>query len=328
MTELYPADADLNALSGTTGDSGLPHMTIGQSPHYTWWCKYLNWLDRMIRETSAALQVYKDGALTYGVRAGRFMDGDTVRNYAAAAAQALTDNTTNYIYITAAGTLTKNTTGFPVPSVTPHIPLATILTAAGDYDPLTDIPDYRGRSLLAVQGRAWVTGTYTIPVTSVKRTGDLSDLPTAGDLTNLGRAAGAHGADSPSLESTTLNNNSFTEKARFPFAMPPEYVAGQAVTLRLHVYGPDVQVSATIDVEAHVSGRQAAGSASADICATAAQDIDNHAWANVDFAITPMTLIPGDLLDIEITVVADDTGGAVASPVAIGDVQMLLAVKG
>jgi len=53
------------------------------------------------------------------------------------------------VYITAAGTLTVNTTGFPTPSATPHIPLATIVTAAGAYDH-SDITDYRGRALFTV----------------------------------------------------------------------------------------------------------------------------------------------------------------------------------
>ena len=45
--------------------------------------------------------------------------------------QALTDDTTNYIWLqvdSGALTLQVNTSAFPDPSVTPHIPLATIAT--------------------------------------------------------------------------------------------------------------------------------------------------------------------------------------------------------
>ena len=71
----------------------------------------------------------------------------------------MTNNATNYIYLTAAGVLTKNTTGFPTPSTTPFIPLATILTASGTYDGRDsseggDITDYRGCGLMGVVNAA------------------------------------------------------------------------------------------------------------------------------------------------------------------------------
>jgi hypothetical protein len=93
--------------------------------------------------------VYKDGALTFGVRGGAIADGDTVHTFAGASAQALTNGQTNYIYlriVSGAPTLTVNTTGFPSPSATPHVPLATIAPAAGGYAP-DDIVDCRGRSV-------------------------------------------------------------------------------------------------------------------------------------------------------------------------------------
>jgi len=96
-----------------------------------------------------SLRVYKDGELTFGVRPGRYMDGDATRDYIGATAQALTNDQTNYIYLTADGTLVVNTTGFPEPSTTPHIPLATIVTAGGSYSH-DDITDYRSRSLLSI----------------------------------------------------------------------------------------------------------------------------------------------------------------------------------
>ncbi len=149
MAELYPSDSELSALSATVDAGGLPHMTIAQSPFYIHRLKLENWLARALASNSNALRVYKDGDLTFGVRAGKFLDGDTVRNYAGASEQALTNNQTNYIYVIADGTLTVNTTGFPTPSTTPHIPLATILTATGEYDH-DDVTDYRGRAFLSL----------------------------------------------------------------------------------------------------------------------------------------------------------------------------------
>ena len=99
------------------------------------------------------LRVFKDGDLTYGVRAGLFAFGDLVVSYAGADAQGLANDDTNYIYLESDGTRVDNTTGFPVPSVTPHIPLATIATGTASVAAVTskydqiDIVDYRGRVL-------------------------------------------------------------------------------------------------------------------------------------------------------------------------------------
>ena len=149
MTEQYLTDSELNALSGTSdAEQGIAYPTIYESPYYTSFYKMLYRLLDVARR-AGDLRVFKDGDLTFGVRAGRYLNGDTAVNYAGAAEQSLTNNATNYIYLTAAGTLTVNTTGFPTASDTPHLPLATILTAAGVYDH-DDITDYRGRALLTV----------------------------------------------------------------------------------------------------------------------------------------------------------------------------------
>ena len=155
MTEQYPSDAELNGLSGTTdNEQEVLFITTGEAPYYTSFYKTLYRLLKVARR-AGDLRVFKDGDLTFGVRAGRYFNGDTAVNYSQVTGQALTNNATNYIYLTASGTLTVNTTGFPTPSVTPHIPLATILTAAGDYDGRDlseggDITDYRGRTIFGV----------------------------------------------------------------------------------------------------------------------------------------------------------------------------------
>jgi len=144
-------DAEAAALTGTIAASGFQHIVIGQRGWYASRMKVHDWLDRVLLPTAGALRVYKDGDLTFGVRPGRCMFGNTDINYAGSDTQALTDDATNYVYLTAVGSLTVNTTGFLTPSETPHLPLATILTADGKYA-LSDITDYRGRILLKVIG--------------------------------------------------------------------------------------------------------------------------------------------------------------------------------
>ena len=125
-TDLTTEQAD--ALSGTTdSETDLKYPTIGESTYYTTMYRLLHRLLTLAKPAGNSLRVYKDGALTFGVRPGRYMDGNTARDYTGATAQALTNDQTNYIYLTADGTLTVNTTGFPNPSTTPHIPLATIV---------------------------------------------------------------------------------------------------------------------------------------------------------------------------------------------------------
>jgi len=155
MSETYPSDCELNNLSGTSdAEQEVLFVPIGESPYYTSFYKMLYRLLNVARR-AGDLRVYKDGDLTFGVRAGKYFNGDTAVDYAGATGQSLTNNQTNYIYLTADGTLTVNTTGFPVPSVTPHIPLATITTSAGNYSTCDgDLVDYRGRAFLTVCGSA------------------------------------------------------------------------------------------------------------------------------------------------------------------------------
>jgi hypothetical protein len=146
MNELYPSDAQLNALSGLNdAEQEVLFIATGESPYYTSFYKMLYRLLDVSRR-AGDLRVYKDGDLTFGVRAGRFCDGAAVRDFAAASGQALADNSTNSIYLAADGTLVATTGGFPAAGATPHIPLATVVTAGGVYS-LADITDYRGRSM-------------------------------------------------------------------------------------------------------------------------------------------------------------------------------------
>jgi hypothetical protein len=146
MTELYPADANLTALGGTTDpEQGVLFIATGEAPYYLSFYKMLHRLLAVSRR-AGDLRVYKDGPLTFGVRAGKFCNGGSVGDYAGSAANALVNNAVNYAYLSPAGVLTVNQTGFPAASAGGHIPLATIVTSAGDYDPAAVI-DYRGRAL-------------------------------------------------------------------------------------------------------------------------------------------------------------------------------------
>ena len=151
MVEAFESDAVLTAKSGTTAANGLHFRTENEDPHFVSMMKAWTRIQD-IAGLAGELRVFKDGDLTFGVTVGKFLNGDTPVAYAGAAAQALTDDDTNYIYLTAGGTLTVNLTGFPTPSVTPHIPLATIAVGSesdaavsGEYNRI-DIVDFRGHA--------------------------------------------------------------------------------------------------------------------------------------------------------------------------------------
>jgi hypothetical protein len=203
MSELYPSDADLNALSGTAdAEQGVAYPTIFESPYYTTFYKMLYRLLDVARR-AGDLRVCKDGDLTFEVKAGRYFNGDTAVDCAAASAQALTDDATNYIYLTAAGVLTVNTTGFPVPSVTPHIPLASITTGSasaagvsGEYSH-EDITDYRGRAFLTTC--SGLTAADMAEAAAFFQNTDITGAE-AETLTNLSNADTLHVHGAPGLE--------------------------------------------------------------------------------------------------------------------------------
>lgn len=325
-TDLTADAAD--ALSGTTdAGTGLTYPAIGESTYYTTMYRLIRRLLTLAVMPGNQLRVYRDGELTFGVRPGQVPLGTTMVSYAGCAAQSLANNQTNYVYLTVADLLagdsaSVNTTGFPADG-TFIVPLAEIVTAAGTYG-IEDITDCRGRALLApirdgLDARA-------VPLWRLRRTADLSQLPTAADGTNLGLAAGTHGTSGAKLITSAVSSGgSATEAARFLFALPGEYVDGRTVTLRVRARAADTAgTSATVDAE--VCKTDGEGGVGADLCATDARDANSASWADLDFTVTPTSLAAGDLLDVEITAAVDDTGGDGAQ-VEIGAVTVLLDSK-
>lgn len=149
MSELFPSDVQLNNLSGTSDvEQEVPYIAVGQTPYYTNFYKMLYRLLDMARR-AGDLRVYKDGDLTFGVRSGKFADGDSIVNFAGASTVALVDNAVNYIYLLSDGALTVSATSFPLPSQTPHLRLASIQVSSGQYAH-SDISDCRGAAIMNI----------------------------------------------------------------------------------------------------------------------------------------------------------------------------------
>lgn len=170
---------------------------------------------------------------------------------------------------------------------------------------------------------------YALPLNTWGVTGTGAALGTAAGTPAgaFGLTVGTFGTNSPKIVGEAASGNSKTNKMRRQFALPVEYVAGGNVTVRVKCQEAVAAAQVATSVDMSVYKADKAGGISADLCATNAQDVTNVA-ANADFSITPTGLSAGDLLDIEITIVTNDTGGTHGTIATIFDTEILLDVQG
>lgn len=358
MTELYPSDDQLAALSGGIDErQEVQYIPVGQTPYHLSFYKMLyRLLDVACR--AGDLRVYKDGDMTFGVRAGKYFDGTAIRNFAGASAQALANNAVNSIYLLPDGTLGVATTGLPDPAAQMHIPLAQITTSAGRYAH-ADIVDYRGAALYSPPGAAPLAGSITtakladgavtaaklagdipasklatvsaalpLPVTSLLRPATLAGLTTS-DGASLGILVAASGTGASIVQSSspaTMPGRVVNEAARLLIALPGSYVAGSAVQLRLHGRITAAMANSRC-VEVSVYRLDSQGGCSAALCAALTRDLTT-AWSDLTFPISSASLAPGDMLDVLMTVCLDDAGGGSVGKAQIGRVELLLGTQG
>lgn len=168
---------------------------------------------------------------------------------------------------------------------------------------------------------------FPIPLFNARATGTGAILGnTAGTPAGaMGLTPGTHGSAAPVLVGEAANNNSKTNRARFLIPLPETYEDGETVTLRFSAkVGGALAVAQTIDVTAHkLDGDATVGS---DLCTTAAQTLTTS-FADYDFTITPTGLVAGDVLDVEVTLVANDTGGSANQAASIGLATLLCDVR-
>ncbi len=169
---------------------------------------------------------------------------------------------------------------------------------------------------------------YNVPLDQMKTHATLALLGASAGTPSgdCGMTPGTYGSASPVIIGESASGNSKSDAFRFLFALPVEYVAGETVTLRVHsMITGNVNVAQTVDASAYkVDGAAGIGS---DLVSTSAIALTTS-FADHDFTITPTTLGPGDILDIQITLAANDTGASNNKLCKVGAVQMLLDVKG
>lgn len=174
------------------------------------------------------------------------------------------------------------------------------------------------------------TGVFDIPLASLRVWDAMqTNLPAIGAADDLGLATGTWATSLPYLKTQDLNAaGAVTERARFMFTLPPEYLSGGTITFRLcaGMLSAVASVSATVDVEAYLSSRQTTVSGS-DLCTTAATSANFTTLANTDFVITPTSRQAGDVLDVRISWIGNSATGSSHFGV-ISHVEAVLQIKG
>jgi hypothetical protein len=126
------------------------------------------------------------------------------------------------------------------------------------------------------------------------------------------------------LMGNSPNSTTETDTSVFQWVLPPEYVDGETVTVRINAkYTADGDTK-TLDLLAYEAA--ADGSVGSDICDTSAVTLTGSS-TNHDFTITPTSLAAGDMLSFEIVTVFQDSDGAVGEA-QINSIQVLCDIKG
>jgi hypothetical protein len=156
-----------------------------------------------------------------------------------------------------------------------------------------------------------------------------TSLPTTAANDDLGKVIGTFGTDAMTIQTSDSKNTSVTQRARFMYRIPMNYVSGQVVSVVAWV-GMRTTVAngtATIDFEVYKKN-DSTGMVGSDLVSTSATSINSLTAADKAFVIDPTGLTAGDELDIRVTIAITDTGTGTAVIGRIMKLYMLPAVKG
>lgn len=168
-----------------------------------------------------------------------------------------------------------------------------------------------------------------IPLHDMRVWDDLNALlPGTAATDDLAFIEGTWGTDAATLQSSDGKATTVTQRARFMVSLGNEYVAGETVQIRVRggMITTISDTTATVDLEVYVNDGD--GGVGADLCATAAQDINSLTKSNNDFTITSASLVHGDVLDVRMTVAITDGATGTAVIGEISNIKLLRDIKG
>jgi len=156
-----------------------------------------------------------------------------------------------------------------------------------------------------------------------------TSLPTTAASDDLGLIPGTWATDAIVIQTSDAKNTTVTQRARFTYRLPHNYVSGQLISAVAWA-GMKTTVAngtATIDFEAYKKN-DSTGLAGSDLVSTSATTINSLTAADKAFTIDPTGLSAGDELDIRVTIAITDSGTATAVIGRIMKLYMLPTVKG
>lgn len=170
---------------------------------------------------------------------------------------------------------------------------------------------------------------YPLPVMDFRVWDAFQTLIATAGTDDLGVSAGVWGTGTPYVQSSDGKATTITQYARTMFTLPPEYVSGDSMTLRVYA-GMLTTVSdttATVDAEVFAVGASTLISGT-DLVTTSATTINSLTFANVDFTMTPTGRAAGDVLDIRLRIAITDGATVTVVRGAISKAQLLLTIRG
>lgn len=175
-----------------------------------------------------------------------------------------------------------------------------------------------------------INAKYIVPLHSLRVWDNLAAiLPNPSAADDIGfPATVTFGTISPYLDTRDLKTLSTSLYARGMFSLPPEYDDGQTVTVRIRAGALTTVADTSLVVDLELYEVDTNGGVGSDLCATAAQSINNLTLANKDFTITATNLVRGDILDFRITVTVVDSATGTAVKAKITEIAFLLDIRG
>lgn len=164
MSEVYPSDSELlNMLSES--ETGVEFIPTGTAPYYLQFRKLLY---RLLLATKRAndLRLYDEGGLTYGVKPGKFWDGNSVIEYAGSSGNIMPDNTTKYFYLDASGTIKYSEAPFYYDPTKAEVRLAVVTSLNGDITSIVDARDHHSIAMPNIDKPVVVDHTVNATLTS------------------------------------------------------------------------------------------------------------------------------------------------------------------
>ena len=166
-------------------------------------------------------------------------------------------------------------------------------------------------SFLTTTGQSATTGLFATPL-------QMNAMKTVAGLQMTGSASSTNWglvytpATGTYLTGTATSSGSSSNVASYDFVLPPWYIAGTNVTVKVACSYTDSSSSATVHTIAAAAylNNTTAGTQGATLIATAAQVCPITTAAQQTFTITGTTLVPGSYLSLTFSAAMTNAGGA------------------